>query len=63
MICPLSFLLYDINVIFDSYSSYCIYNRTESSVLRLINASLAGKLVDEAIGSLTLFECLIPYSA
>ena len=63
MICPLSFLLYDINVIFDSYSSYCMYNRTESSVLRLINASLAGKLVDEAIDSRTLFECLIPYSA
>ena len=32
------------------------YNRAESSVLRLINASLAGKLVDEATGSLTLFE-------
>lgn len=32
------------------------YNRAESSVLRLINASLAGKLINEAIGSLTLFE-------
>ena len=32
------------------------YNRSESSVLRLINASLAGKLVDEATGSLTLFK-------
>ena len=32
------------------------YNRSESSVLRLINASLAGKLIDEATGSLTLFE-------
>ena len=32
------------------------YNRAESSVLRLINASLAGKLVDEATGSLTLFK-------
>ena len=32
------------------------YNRAESSVLRLINVSLAGKLVDEATGSLTLFK-------
>ena len=30
------------------------YNRTESSVLRLINASLAGKLVDEATSVPTL---------
>ena len=56
MICPLSFLLYDINVIFDSHSSYCIYNRTESSVLRLINASLAGKLIDEATETPTFFD-------
>ena len=32
------------------------FNRSESSILRLINSSLAGKLVDEATGSLTLFE-------
>ena len=32
------------------------YNRTESSVLRLINASLAGKLLNEAIGNPTLFD-------
>lgn len=32
------------------------YNLAESSVLRLINASLAGKLRNEAIGDLTLFE-------
>ena len=32
------------------------YNRSDSSVLRLINTSLAGKLVDEAVGTPTLFE-------
>ena len=32
------------------------FNRSESSILRLINSSLAGKLVDEATGSLTLFK-------
>lgn len=32
------------------------YNRAESSVLRLINASLAGKLLNEAIGIKTLFD-------
>ena len=32
------------------------YNRTESSVLRLINASLAGKILNEAIGNPTLFD-------
>ena len=31
------------------------YNRAESSVLRLINASLAGKLIDEANGNASLF--------
>lgn len=32
------------------------YNRAESSALRLINASLAGKLLNEVIGTLTLFN-------
>ena len=32
------------------------YNRAETSVLRLINASLAGKLLNEAIGTPTLFN-------
>ena len=32
------------------------YNRSDKSILRLINASLAGKLVDEAVGTPILFE-------
>lgn len=32
------------------------YNRAETSVLRLINASLAGKLLNETTGTLTLFD-------
>ena len=32
------------------------YNRSDSSVLRLINTSLAGKLINEAVGTPSLFD-------
>lgn len=51
-----SFTVLDNQIVWYGSINPLSYNRAESSVLRLINASLAGKLLNEAIGTLTLFD-------
>lgn len=51
-----SFTVLDNQIVWYGSINPLSYNRAESSVLRLINASLAGKLVDEATEIPTLFD-------
>ena len=51
-----TFTVIDTQIVWYGNINPLSYNRAESSVLRLINASLAGKLVDEATETPTLFD-------
>ncbi len=51
-----SFTVLDNQIVWYGSINPLSYNRAESSVLRLINASLAGKLIDEATETPTFFD-------